>query len=113
MTAANVIADVRAMLHDLEEASYRWSDALLMQFITWSEQEVRRLRPDLFYNASDAIAEPVAITSTSDTLTLNDTSREVVSNLVAYRALSQDTADSENTSMADRYKKTAYEILGR
>lgn len=98
VTAAEVILQARGLIAD-EVATYRWGDAKLLGFVGDALCECRRVRPDLFFD-NGAIADALIPGSLSDALQFGFEQRSGLAHYVAWRALSEDGADTSNREQA-------------
>ena len=112
MTAQDVIDDVRQFLRDFDAANYRWTDAVLLVYLSDTEREFYQMRPDLFINASSTIDTPVDLTDVGDTLKLDEDNRKKLVSWVAAFVLEEDSADEANARRAGSLKDRVMRQLG-
>lgn len=108
MLASDVITSVRRILNDENAGAYRWPTPTLLRYLSEAQFKIYRWRPDLFLDSSSEIVEPSNITSAGTTISLAERWREAIANIVAGKALQEDSDDTINQNRA-RY----FGVLGR
>lgn len=122
MNTDTIIADVRRLLRDDVETTYRWTNEVLFKYMSDAEREIYGYRADLFLSGAGAITAPVDYTSPGVTrgkvvdnttaVILDENQRQVFVNLIAARALAEDAGDAENLAKANEYRQSAFRLLG-
>ena len=104
ITAANVLTEVREYLADKNQGQERWTDAVLLRYLSDALANSYKIRRDIFL-ASDTISEPSAVTATTDTVEMDDEYRYALAYYVCWKALSVDNIDKGNLASAQHYEK--------
>lgn len=112
MTAQDVIDDVRQFLRDTAAGSYRWTDAVLLVYLSEAEREFYQKRPDLFLTSSSTMDPPVDLTDVGDVLKLDEDNRKRLVDWVSALVLAEDAADEANQRRSDALKQGVMRQLG-
>ena len=111
MLASSVLSVVRRKLND-ETATYRWSDAVLLKYLSDVERNLRNIAPWLFLTSGETMSAPTELAVTSSALQLDEKYRESEANLVCWNALSEDSSDRANLDKANQFLAMAVAELG-
>ena len=110
MTANTVISQVREELNDRDKT--RWSDPVLLQYLSDGERRVYEKRPDLFLQSNGtSISTPVQLTGLTDPMILDEMSKEGLVSYVCYRGLNEDSDDKLATGRANGYLRRFYGVF--
>lgn len=102
MTATALITNrIRRLIGDTVE-TYRWSNEVLLVWLNECREALYAIHPEAFYVDEIVIAYPGDL-ALSGTLDVTEDFRSIVTNYVAYRALSEDSEDPETRQDAGTY----------
>lgn len=110
MLASDVIDAARVNLQD-PVATYRWSDAIMIDFLNRGIRDVRKRRPDSILDSDAELVSWTAVTATSDTLIVDDVFLSFLIYYTTARALEIDSDDTENLARAQRFDQLAEQEL--
>lgn len=110
MTSQDVLTMARLALNDVE--SVRWTNAVLLQYLSDGVYEAYRVRPDLRLSSATALATERDISQMGTTLNIGSQYRQSLADYVCSRALMEDSADQHNADRAVMYKTAFYQGLG-
>jgi len=99
MTQSSVVALARRLLKDTFSTP-RWATGTLNDYVDAGEQEIYRLRPDLFMTDFETIGSISVVTLNSTT---GDRYESALAYYTAYRALLEDNADTANAQEAQKF----------
>jgi len=101
MKASDVITPARRILNDEDESNYRWSNTVLLRYLTWTYYAVCGLAPHLFLGDDGTTSSPAELDDLDDPLVLDDDYVAPLSHQVAAQALSEDNDDTMNLQRAN------------
>jgi hypothetical protein len=91
MIASDVTTRVRDIL--LDQSKIRWTDAELFRHLTDAKRDLVKNRPDAQYVSSIVTTAPIAVTSLSDDMAIDDIFTVALTDYVCYRAFLKDSED--------------------
>lgn len=100
----------RLATNDVE--AVRWSDPVLLKYVSDAVYETYRVRPDLRLSAARTLATERDATQTSTVLNLGSQQRQALADYVCARCLMEDSADTHNAERAAMYMTAYYRGLG-
>ena len=114
LAAQNIIDRTRRTLHDDNSSVYRWSDAILVNYINDALYDMYHRRPEFWLDNTtlklNTFIEAVD-TDLSIDLLIPSRSLQGVTGYVVYRALSEDDADTENLNRSVIYRNQYEELM--
>lgn len=109
VNVGNIITRARRLLNDT--SSSRWSDSDMFFWITDAIRRVRSFRPDSKLNTDGLLTQFYKITSSTQSIEMDEIWHEAIVNYVVYRCVSEGAEDKISMQRANTYKQLFEENL--
>jgi hypothetical protein len=110
ITAGDAIEDARRQLRDDHTGSQRWSNTVLLRYLSDAIFDLGfHRRPDLRLTTSSTLNTVASVTATTDQLIYDRAWQQPLADFICYRALNEDHTDLENVKVAQMHYQSYLE----